>query len=186
MTEQSATIMAIDLFGGILQQVTASEWSTGTPNPGWDVRHLARHNVESLVWIPDMLAGKTIEEVGQAHDKQVESDDLQAVWTDEAPVAKAAVQDADLDRTVHMSYMDAPARTYLQHSLIDLVIHAWDLAQAIGAAYEPGAELVEAVYDWFVPQAEEWRSAGIIGPAVTVENGADATVKLLALAGRQA
>ena len=40
------------------------------------------------------------------------------------------------------------------------------------------------VYDFMAPQAEQWRGAGVFGPAVGVPDDADPQSKLLALTGR--
>jgi uncharacterized protein (TIGR03086 family) len=66
------------------------------------------------------------------------------------------------------------------------VIHAWDLARAIGADESVDPELVRFAYDEMVPQFEQWRTAGAFGPKVEVAEDADLQTKLLAEAGRTA
>jgi hypothetical protein len=45
-------------------------------------------------------------------------------------------------------------------------------------------DLVQFVYDFMVPQAEQWAAAGVFAPAVSVPDDADVQTKLLALTGR--
>jgi uncharacterized protein (TIGR03086 family) len=81
---------------------------------------------------------------------------------------------------VHLSFGDVPGREYLGQLTADHVIHAWDLARGIGGDDRLDPELVEFVHDFMAPQVDQWRAAGVFGPAVDVPADADLQTKLLA------
>ncbi len=68
----------------------------------------------------------------------------------------------------------------------DHLIHAWDLARAIGADERLDPELVDACAAWFAPVEEAYRGAGAIAGRPPVPDGADAQTRLLAMFGRRA
>ena len=53
-------------FGRRLEAVT--DWHADTPDTEWDVSDLARHVIREQQWVPPLLDGKTIEEVGDDID----------------------------------------------------------------------------------------------------------------------
>ena len=88
-------------------------------------------------WVPDTLAGKTIEEVGDAHgDPQGDllGDEPQAAFAAIVATAVSAVRGlVDLDKVVHLSYGDYPAREYLKHITWFRGSRVYDIARFIGA-----------------------------------------------------
>jgi uncharacterized protein (TIGR03086 family) len=91
-----------------------------------------------------------------------------------------------MDRTVHLSFGDFPGREYAMQLFADHLIHAWDLARAIGADERLDPELVDACTAWFVPMEDAYRGAGAIAGRPPVPDGSDAQIRLLAMFGRQA
>ena len=53
-----------------------------------------------------------------------------------------------MDRIVHLSFGDFPGREYTLQLFADHLIHAWDLARAIGAEERLDAGLVGACASW--------------------------------------
>src|SRR5690606_40630030 len=71
-----------------------------------------------------------------------------AAWEEASRAARTAWLEAGApERTVHLSFGDAPGSLYLWQMTFDLAVHAWDLARGIGAddALDPG--LVRALVD---------------------------------------
>ena len=178
---------AVSEFDRRVKQVEPSQWSDPTPCTEWSVRDLVNHLVYENKWAPPILAGKTIEEVGDAFDGDLLGDDPKTVWIGAAQESIDAVeQEGTEERTVHVSSGDIPGRHYISQLLCDHVIHSWDLARAIRDDARLDPELVTFVYEYLEPQAQGWRAAGAFGPEVQVDPQADLQTKLLALAGRQA
>ncbi len=149
------------------------------------MRALVNHIVSEDRWVPPLLEGKTIEEVGDAFDGDILGDDPKAEWSDAARAAlEAADRDGAMEVTAHLSFGDTPADEYISQVLADHVVHAWDLARGIGVDDELDPELVDFVLDFYAPQVELWRGAGIFGPEIEVSEDADRQTKLLAMVGR--
>ena len=91
-----------------------------------------------------------------------------------------------MERTVHLSYGDVPGEHYATELASDYLIHAWDLARAIGADEKLDTELVEVVYEKAKPIEEQLRASGLFGSKVTPAPGADRQTELLAVYGRVA
>ncbi|HEY2643147.1 MAG TPA: maleylpyruvate isomerase N-terminal domain-containing protein [Galbitalea sp.] len=66
-------IRAHEEFGRRLEAVT--DWHAPTPDTDWDVADLAIHVIREQQWVPLLLDGKTIEEVGDTLD-QLDFNDL--------------------------------------------------------------------------------------------------------------
>jgi uncharacterized protein (TIGR03086 family) len=178
---------AVGEFDARVQAVADDQWGAPTPDVEWDVRTLVNHVTGEDLWAPPLLDGMTIAEVGDRFDGDLLGGDPKAAWGAAVVGARGAVgQDGALDRTTHLSFGDLPGSDYVSQLVCDHVIHAWDLARAIGADERLDPELVEWVHGYLAPQAEAWRSAGAFGPVVDVPADADAQTRLLALTGRRA
>ena len=177
---------AVDGFAARVDAVGDDQWHLPTPNADWDVAALVNHLVSESLWAPPLLAGATIEEVGDRFDGDLLGTDPKAAWAAAARDAVAAVcWEGVLDRTVHVSFGDIPAADYLSQLVSDHVIHAWDLARAVGGDERLDPELVEFVLGYLGPQVDAWRAGGAFGPAVELPPGADAQSRLLAMSGRR-
>jgi uncharacterized protein (TIGR03086 family) len=132
------------------------------------------------------MVGSTIAVVGGRFVGDMLGDDPKKAYDEAAAAAVAAVHgDGAMDQTVHLSFGDFPGREYTMQLFADHLIHAWDLARAIGADENLDPELVAACAEWFEPMEAAYRSAGAIGPAVTPPAGADAQTVLLGKFGRR-
>ena len=97
--------------------------------------------------------------------------------------ALTAVDEAP-DRDVHLSFGDTPRAEYTRQLAADHLVHAWDLARAVGEDDTLDAGAVEAVREWFASMEDAYRGAGVIGDRVPVDPGADPQTALLAMFGR--
>ena len=124
--------------------------------------------------------------MGDRFDGDVLGADPLAAWiAASAGAVRAAGQDGAMDRIVHLSFGDFPGREYAQQLLADHLIHAWDLARAIGADERLDGELVESCASWFDAVEDAYRNAGAIAARPSVPGDADAQTVLLARFGRR-
>jgi uncharacterized protein (TIGR03086 family) len=178
---------AIAEFGDRVRAVGSDQWKLPTPCTDWDVRDLVGHLVNEERWAPPLLAGSTIEEVGDRFEGDLLGDDPRAAWEDAAAEAAQAAQQGDvLGRIVHVSFGDITGEEYLCQLTTDHVIHAWDLARATEGDERLDPELVDFVFRYLEPKADEWRRMGAFGPAPEVSADADQQTRLLAMSGRRA
>ncbi len=178
---------AVTGFQKKVQAVGDHQWGSPTPCTEWNVHALVNHVVGELRWIPPLLAGRTIAEVGDQLAGDLLGDEPQRAWSAAAHEAiEAARQPGAMERTAHLSFGDRRADAYLSEVATDLVIHTWDLARGIGADDRLDPGLIGFAHSTIRPQVEAWRAAGAFAPAVAVPPGADPQTQFLALVGRSA
>jgi uncharacterized protein (TIGR03086 family) len=184
MDEGTAFRRASDGYVLLGRQVRGSQWTDPTPCAEWDIRALVNHVAGEYLWVPELLAGRTITDVGSRLDGDVLGDDPLEVLVNAALSAQAAAADANaLTRTVHLSFGDVPGAEYLKQMAVDSVIHSWDLARSIHADETLDPDLVDFSYEEMRQHAEDWRSGGAFGARRAPAD--DSTQSLLiALTGR--
>lgn len=154
-----------DVWLSRVEQIGSEQWTAPTPCTEWDVRALVNHVVGEQLWLPPLMDGATIAEVGDRFDGDLLGAEPDKVIRSAAEDAAAAVPAAIAEqRIVHISFGDTPAAEYTYQLAADQLIHAWDLAVAIGADRELDPEAVAAVADWYPPQEAGYREGGYVGP----------------------
>ena len=175
--------------GGVRRLVRAvgdDQWELPTPCADWNVRQLVNHLVYENRWTVPLMEGSTIAEVGDRYEGDLLGDHPKAAWDESSAEAVRAVQaDGALGRTVDLSSGPTPAGEYVSQLFADHLIHAWDLARAVGADERLDPELVDAcrlvrLYGGDLPGHRGHRRPARHPP------GADAQTTLLAAFGRTA
>ena len=122
MTEQDVFILADEALKRVVDQIRDDQWDVVVPAemtprlPGSILRTVINYHAYDDAWVPDVLAGKTIEEVGDAWKGDLLGDHPKLNFGSIVETAVLAVgRFDDLDRTVHLTYGDYPAREYLRH-----------------------------------------------------------------------
>ncbi|GAY10293.1 TIGR03086 family metal-binding protein [Pseudonocardia sp. N23] len=160
-------------------------WAAPTPCPDWDVRGLVNHLVNEERWTPELLGGATVGQVGDRFDGDLLGADPVATHGEAAETALAAVQAADPDQVVHLSFGDRPAREYLTQLAADHLVHAWDMARALGTDERLDEETVATLLDWFDRGTRDlYLEIDVIGPVGGTGPTAGPQERLLALFGR--
>jgi uncharacterized protein (TIGR03086 family) len=178
---------AVAEFDARVGQVGDQQWQGPTPDEDWTVRDLVNHVVGEDLWVPALLAGSTIAEVGNSFDGDVLGVEPGAAWAAAcAEAVRAVEQDGAMDRIVHLSFGDVPGSEYTMQLFADHLIHAWDLARAIGADERLDGQLVASCANWFQAVEDAYRSTGAIAARPLMADGADAQTVLLARFGRRA
>jgi uncharacterized protein (TIGR03086 family) len=177
------------LFGtGIISSRTdASQLGLPTPCEGWDVATLLNHIVAGNFWVEPLVAGQTIDEVGDRLDGDLLGSDHHTAFSDSAHAAATAFQgEGAMDVMVSVSYGPVPGSVYCGHRLIDVLVHGWDLAVATGQSdiYDLPDDLVEACWQVVEPQLADLEQSGAYGKRLDVPAGASTMTKLLASMGR--
>lgn len=168
-----------DAFGAKVAAVPADRWSAQSPCEDWKALDVVKHVSET----PGMFFGF------------VGADFVPPPPVDEDPVAAfestrrqviAALEDPSVAQKEFDGFM---GRSTFEQGVdrflsFDLVVHAWDLAQAAGLddTMEPAdiAALQEASKQF----GDAIRGPGAFGPEVEPPAGADEQAKLLAFLGR--
>ena len=178
---------AVEEFGARVNAVAGDQWELPTPCSDWKVRQLVNHLVYENRWTVPLMGGSTLAEVGDRYEGDLLGDDPKGAWEAASAEAVAAVQaEGALERVVDLSSGPTPAVDYVWQLFADHLVHAWDLARAIGADERLDPELVEACAGWFAAREELYRSIGAVGPRAETPPDADAQTRLLAAFGRSA
>ncbi|MEU8180983.1 TIGR03086 family protein [Micromonospora sp. NPDC049047] len=136
-------------------------------------------------WSVPLLAGRTIDEVGDRLDgDQLGDDPITAAREAAAQAEIAATHPGTLDRTVHLSSGPTPATEYLKQLLAEHLIHGWDVAVAIGAQPRFDPDAVHVAAQWFASQLDNYRRNNLVQTGVRVSDAADEQDHLLAAFGR--
>jgi hypothetical protein len=190
MAERDVFILSEQALADVIDQIRPEQWAWRKPE--WfatggqgdaSLRQIVNYHAYDSAWVPDVLAGKTAAEVGDAfeHLKSDAECDYRA-YSESAIAAARAL--ADRERTVHLSYGDFPAREYLKHVTSFRGFRAYDIARWIAVSTQLPAGLVQGMWDEIAPEVEAWRAMGVYGPAVPVADDAPSQDRLLGLVGR--
>ena len=165
---------AVDEFDRRVRAIRDDQWHLPTPCTDWDVRALVNHVVGEDLWAPELFAGRTVAEVGDRFDGDVLGADPQAAWAAARDGGLAAVGAAGaMDSRVHVSWGEIAGEDYGQQLFADHLVHAWDLARAVGADERLDPELVEACYAAFKPREETLKASGAFGERIEPPADAD-------------
>ncbi|MET8150286.1 TIGR03086 family metal-binding protein [Actinoplanes sp. NPDC049668] len=174
---------AVACFDAVLRAVPGDRWSAPTPCAGWDVRALVDHVVREDRWAAELLAGRTVADVGDRLDGDVLGADPVAAWGAASAAAVGAAAAAN-DEPVALSAGPTPVDEYLRQLAADHAVHAWDLATATGTNLRIEAGLRDAVTSWFAPVRRAYQDQGLVGPRIPLGEPAEAQARLLAMFGR--
>ena len=194
MTEPEVFVLADRAINDVVAQIRDDQWAMPMP-PSFarrqadtvpTLREIVAYHAYDDAWVPDMLAGRTMDEVGKDKFKgDLLGDDPRgsfAAIVEKAIAAARAVD--DLERTVHTSFGDFTTREYFYQTNMFRGLRARDLARVIGHPMTLPAELVQGIWDEIQPHAEEWRAIGVFAKAVPVPEDAPLLDRLLGLTGR--
>jgi uncharacterized protein (TIGR03086 family) len=192
VNEKDIFILADEALKNVVDQIRDDQWDSRVPDdmsprqPGADLRRIINYHAYDDAWVPDVLAGKTIAEVGDKYDGDLLGDHPKLNFASIVETAVLSVRAfGGLDRIVHLSYGDFPAREYLKHITSFRGLRAYDIAKFIGADTTMSDVLVQGLWDEIAPDAEQWRQMGVFGPAVEVAETAPLQDRLLGLTGRR-
>lgn len=173
-----AAVRAVPVVAGIGDDALAAS----TPCADYDVKALVNHLFKVIVEF-QKLAAKGASDFAETPDVvgtdprwrdrfAEEADALVAAWS--APGALEGTSGS----------MEMPARTVAGMVLLDLTVHAWDLARATGQVYEAEPRVVEELAGTVAGLAPMARKTGVFGPSVPVGEDAPPFARLLAATGR--
>ncbi|MGH3914664.1 MAG: hypothetical protein ACRDTC_14850 [Pseudonocardiaceae bacterium] len=196
MREQDVFVLADRAINDVIQQIKDDQWTMPMPadfamgmgRTGQipTLREIINYHAYDDAWVPDMLAGRMMDQVGRdKFDGNLLGDDPQAAFAAIVDTACAAASQLDdLNRIVHCSFGDFSAREYFWQINGFRGLRAHDLALVIGVRPQLPSELVQGLWEEISPHAEEWRAIGVFPPAISVPESAPLLDRLLGITGR--
>lgn len=164
MSEQDVFVLADRALNRVVEQITDDQWAmkmpanfarSGEPENVPSLRTLIAYHAFDDAWVPDMLTGQTIEEIGKTkfEGDLLGTDPRTAFAAVVDKACAAAEQVTDLDRTVHCSFGDFSTREYFWQINMFRGLRAWDIAKVIGVDPTLPDELVQGLWDELSPVA---------------------------------
>jgi uncharacterized protein (TIGR03086 family) len=194
MNEPEVFVLADRALNSVVAKIADDQWDIPLPpdfaRAGSDqvptLREIINYHAYDDAWVPDMLAGRTMDEVGQGAFKGdlLGADPKASFAAVTGQACAAALALDDLDRTVHCSFGDFTAREYFWQINMFRGLRARDIARVIGVDAGLPAGLVQGIWEEISPHAEKWRAIGVFPAAVPVPADAPLLDRLLGLTGR--
>lgn len=175
-------------FRAVVEQVTPDQFSLPTPCPDWTVLELIGHVVSGSQSAAAIAAGATRHEsIGLLNTDFVGNDHVTALDT-ALSLQHTALGHPDVaERICQHPAGDMPGSQLTSFRIVDLIVHQWDLAQAIGVETELDDDVVQRAWDDIAPMAPIIAQLGVFGDGPSGDVPADAPLarRLLDLVGRR-
>jgi uncharacterized protein (TIGR03086 family) len=176
----------LDFFTAVLTQVVDDDWERPSPCAGWTARDLLGH-LASTVWSAiSMMQGIEPSWPDPTRPGDLVEGDPVKFWRDTVLRAQQVLADADLTRPME-SPLGLTVADALAIPVIDLYVHAWDLAATINLVREIPGTVIAYAHDHLDQVPEEIIRGENRAFAPKAETPADATPteEFLAWTGRQ-
>jgi uncharacterized protein (TIGR03086 family) len=168
-------------FDAAVEAVGPGEWEAQSPCEQWTARDVVAHVVEGHRFV---IAGVT---GGKAESLSADEDPKQA-WEK----VSEAINEITGDPEAVAKEMDGPTGRMPAGEIIDrfvtmdLLVHTWDLARAIGADERLDEDSVRRAYEALKPMDAMIRQPNFFGPKLDPPDGADLQTEFLYFCGRRA
>src|SRR5262245_47450091 len=177
---------ADDGFAQRLALVRPGQWAAPTPCAGWDVRALVNHVVGANRRYTMLLHGATTDEVEATRAVDHLGDDPVTSFAATAAELKAAF--AEPGAMTRTAYHRAGGRTgaqLLEMRVLDIAVHTWDLARAIGVGESLAPDVVAFGLALQDPLDAGREHGACAPPPGKTPANSSAQARLLHLAGRR-
>lgn len=178
---------AADQMEALIASVDPDRFGAPTPCTEWDVRTLLEHIVDGTQRTAVLGEKGSGAQMEHETPRRVADDGWARAYAQaRARFRDAWADDAKLDGTYSVPWGEVPGRGVVGAEIQETVMHAWDLARAVGATDRLDERLALAV----LPLAQEIlppeRRGGItpFEPVRPAPEGADGYVRLAAWLGR--
>lgn len=172
-------------FASRLRLVTTDDWKRSTPCEEWDVRALVNHVIGANRRYVMLLDGAPAEAVDATRSVDHLGDGPVGSFASTAAELVAAFGEAGaLTRTLHHPAGNRSGAELIAMRALDVAVHSWDLARAIGAEETLDPDVVEyllALSYGFDPTGQQ----GAFAAPVVDSPDASPQTRLLHLSGRR-
>lgn len=179
--------LAESSFERFLRGVRDDQWDLPTPCTEWDVRGVATHVLAAGNFFAALLEGCSREEGVRyllATDV-LEPDPVSAFVAQRPRVRAAFTAPGALERTCHHALADMTGAQLLSGRVIDLTLHAWDLADATSDDVHLDPSLIEVALKIYRSFGRGLAASGHAAPAFEVAPDASDQDRLVAMSGRR-
>ena len=166
-------------FRARLAPITQEQWPLPTELGDWTVRTLVDHVIGANRMSVVLLAGGSREDAIASMGAAAGDADLLDAFDDSAAAQRAAfAAPGAFEMTVaHPAGQLTGARLF-GFRLVDLTIHAWDLARATGGDLDLNPMIVSSLWETLSPTAPHLVATGVFGEGASGDVPADAPLQL--------
>ena len=168
-------------FDGAVRAVAADKWEAQSPCEQWRARDVVAHVVQGHRGVISGVRG------GESKPLGADEDPRQA-WEE----ASRAIDEIAGDPEALAQEIDGPVGKMPAGEIIgrfvtmDLLVHTWDLARAVGAADRLDEDSVRHAYEALQPLDAMIRQPNVFGPKLEPPPGADLQTEFLYFLSRRA
>jgi hypothetical protein len=198
-TEPEVFALADHALNDVVQQIGDDQWQLAIPEwiklgrvsrDGLTLRALLNYHAYDDAWVPAMVAGQTMDDVGDGKwkDEDLLGEDPKknfAAIVETAVSAALAVTPGQLMQTAHLSFGDFSVQEYFWQISQFRAFRAYEFGVLIGVDPTLPEDLVAGLWEQLQPNVEHWRAIGVYGPAVPLPADAPLHDKLLGITGRE-
>ena len=175
----------------VMAGVRQSQIDAPTPCAEWNVHGLVNHLIGGLEFTAACIAGiPTTIRPSEAESSQINERAVgnlaQAYDAALSHLLELAAAPGALERTAMTPFGEMPVNRIFVGTVMDQLIHCWDLAKATGQDTTLDADLVDFAFPMLQSGfADLGRQAGFIGPEQAIADDASQLDKLIAYMGRK-
>jgi uncharacterized protein (TIGR03086 family) len=168
-------------FDAAVRAVSPETWGSQSPCVRWSARDVVAHVVAGHRGVIAAVRGGGTEPLGADEDPK-------AAWVG----ASRALDDIAGDTHALAEEIDGPGGKMPAGEIVgrfvtmDLLVHTWDLARAVGGDERLDDDAVRDAYDALKPMDEMIRRPGVFGPRLDPPPGSDLQTEFLYFLGREA
>lgn len=172
--------------------VTQAQATDATPCSQWSVLDLFNHLIGGLEFTAGCITGNV---------PDIRPNEAESSYRDETDIAvlirayhtavdralELAGNPGALERTAMTPFGEMPVARIMVGTVLDQLVHCWDLAQATGQDTSLDNGMVEFAYGMLVSGgfADMGRQAGFVGPEISVPDDSSLQDKMIGYMGRQ-
>lgn len=178
---QGAYRLVSNGFNAAVRAVTPDKWGAQSPCEQWKARDIVAHVVGGHRGVIAGVKG------GESRPLSGDEDPKQA-WEE----ASRAIDEITGDPDALAKEIDGPTGKMPAGQIIgrfvamDLLVHTWDLARAVGADERLDENSVRAAYEALKPMDAMIRQPNVFGPKLEPPLGSDLQTEFLYFLGRRA
>jgi uncharacterized protein (TIGR03086 family) len=168
-------------FDARVQATPPDSWDVQSPCTEWRARDVVAHVVDGH--------RRLITEVGGVESTPMTAaEDPKAAWTSAYATMRGLTEDPDaMARSVESPLGPIPLEQMLpQFMCMDILVHTWDLARAVGGDEHLDEEAVRNTYEALKPMDSVIRQPKVFGPKLDPPPEANVQTEFLYFLGRRA
>jgi uncharacterized protein (TIGR03086 family) len=168
-------------FDSRVNAISGDGWNAPSPCAEWSARGVVGHVVGNHRWLAAKVRG------GEPEPMTDEEDPAEA-WRGAYGAVLAMTEDpAAMATMVEGPMGEMPFEQMLGNFVcMDVLVHTWDLARAVGADERLDEASVIGAYETMKPLDDQMRQPGVFDPKLEPPAGADTQTEFLYFLGRRA